>query len=78
MGALASEIRRVATLRERYRVMGPENDHYRLVTGQTLHVNVAPALVLMDAALDAAIAAADSGEALDCARALQGLREFRE
>jgi hypothetical protein len=32
----------------------------------------------MDAALDAAIAAADSGEALDCARALQGLREFRE
>jgi hypothetical protein len=78
MEALAREIARVAALRERWRRLGEDNSKFTLATGQKLNVNVEPAIALMDRALDAAVAAAGMGDALECIRALQGLQGFRD
>lgn len=64
---LAREIRRVAELRKDYEAVG-----------NMPNVIVAPAMMLMDAALDNACKAAGSNDVLSVLRALEDLKGFEK
>jgi hypothetical protein len=78
MGELVAEVRRVATLREQWAQIGRSMASLGSpLTGFRVRIDVAPAMALMDAALDRAAKAAASGEAHDILVSLLELREFK-